>query len=314
MTLLTPEYLQTKKYTAKRDRAALAHGGAVQPGVWDGGDLKVSWTSGMNLGVAQGYALVKATNAGNLGLYHVQNDFLSTSVTIPPSHASLPRLDQVYILVNDSTDGGASDDTPQVLVAQGTATAGATLDNRNGAATLPANTLRLADVLVPAGAVALSVGAIRDRRSWARGIYRVAVRNANAGGGTNYTTASTSLVDIDATNLKGRFECSGNLIRVSLAGESAHSVANGRYIIAPTVDGALPDGSAADPFLFSSSATATFGDFRKPSWDIAPSAGSHLIGFAWFAVTAGTITLLARSDAPVQMIVEAILRPNVSND
>jgi hypothetical protein len=305
MTLITPEYLQTKKYSAKRDRLALAHGGSIQPGVWDSGDLKPTWSSAMNISLAPGFALVPANNSGNLGLYHIQNDAALT-VTLDPAHASLPRLDQVYILIDDSTDGAAADDNPQALKLTGTATTGATLDNRLGAAALPSNALRIADVLVPAAAGALSAAAVRDRRQWARGAYRLITRAA-----ADYTTGSGTAAAIDGTNLAPRIECSGNPVRLIIRGTATHNAASGTIVFYAYVDGAPVTGmqriAPTEPSV---------GGQRFPI-DIAfvftPPAGSHIIAPYW-SETGGTATLYAENTNGALVVeIEEFARQNAEN-
>jgi hypothetical protein len=65
--------------------------------------------------------------------------------------------------VRDSVFAGAFNDW-RLRVVAGTPTAGATLDNRNGAATLPNNSVLLADVLVAAANSSITDAEIRDRR------------------------------------------------------------------------------------------------------------------------------------------------------
>lgn len=307
MTLITPEFLRAKRYTALRDRLALEHGGPVQPGVWDAGDFKVTQrgTPSMNVDVAGGYALVDANNATNRGLYHVEND---AAVVVPftAAHATLPRLDQVFLVVNDSNDGGDAGDDPQLLVVDGTPTAGATLDNRTGFGTVPENALRLADVLVPAASTTVTTANIRDRRPWARGFWRKIVRNANAAAGSNYTTASTTLTAIDATNLAPRFECGGSDVRVTIAGGISPSVAaTMRFSV--DVDGALLDGvTTATGHAVHTQAAA----YNAPVVEliVTPSAGSHKLTPVW-STNAGTLTALAAATTPLVVAFEEILRP-----
>jgi hypothetical protein len=169
MALLTPEYLQTQTYSAQRDRAMLGDTG-LQEGVIGATDLKVSQRAAganMSVDIAAGTGWVKGDTVTRQGLYHTYNDAV-VNAAVTASHGSLPRIDQVGLRINDSTHGAGSD-TPALEVLAGTATSGATLDNRNGAATLPASWLRLADVLVPAGSSSVTNANIRDRRPWARG-------------------------------------------------------------------------------------------------------------------------------------------------
>lgn len=174
-----PEFLNAagKTYPAVRDRMILSHMGA-QAGVYTDIDFLTTWTSGMNLSVQFGDALIKATHPTlvNKGLYHINSD-AAVPVTIPAANASNPRIDQIVLTVQDpSFDPAVTNSTPLIQVLQGTPTPGATLNNRSGAvATLPPSSLRLADVLVPTAAAALSAASIRDRRTFARGIQKRAI-------------------------------------------------------------------------------------------------------------------------------------------
>lgn len=309
MALLTPEYLQTKKYTAKRDRLTLAHGGAIQPGVWDAGDLKPTWSSGMNISLAAGFGLVPANNSGNLGLYHVQNDAAFT-VTIPPAHASLLRLDQVYILIDDSTDGAAGDDNPQALVVQGAAQSGVTLDNRAGAATLPSNALRIADVVVGAGVSALSAAVVRDRRPWARGAFNVLSKSDGALSGLNQTSPTLLW-----TGFQQRYELSGAPLRVVFQpGYVQYSAGTN-----PTIEFAVYiDGAAAATSLRAFHQGTTGGSIFTGSPLVftlaAPPAGTRLIELRYVVAGASaSFAVGATATDPAEMVVEEIIRQNTNN-
>src|ERR1044072_1613218 len=167
-------------YAAIRDRLVLSHMG-VQKGVFGDTDFLVAPSSAMTLSVAAGDAMIQASHPtlSNRGLYHVNSD-ASEPITIPTSSPSNPRLDQIVLVVSDpSYDPALITSGPTIQVVQGTATAAPPLNNRTGAAaTLPPSSLRLADVLVPAGATTISAAQIRDRRPWARGNFKRVVYNA----------------------------------------------------------------------------------------------------------------------------------------
>lgn len=174
MTLLTPELLDTKTYGFEKLRYLL-QSTALQEGVIDPTDLKVvqrALGANMSVDVGAGRAFVQADSGTRNGLYHEVND-AAVNVVVIASNATNPRLDQVILEIHDSSDLGSADDTPQLYVLAGTPTAGATLDNRNGAAALPSNAIRLADILVPAASSSVVTANIRDRRQWARGVNAV---------------------------------------------------------------------------------------------------------------------------------------------
>lgn len=120
-------------------------------------------------------AWVRGDARGGQGLYAVDNidraaPTADTYVaqlndTITSNASGNPRLDQVVLEVLDQQHAGSSN-LAQIRVVAGTPTAAATLDNRNGAAALPANCLLLADVLVASGAASIVTADIRDRRAF----------------------------------------------------------------------------------------------------------------------------------------------------
>lgn len=310
MALITPEFLQSKTYPALRDRLAFQHGGNLQAGVWDPTDFKaVQRAAGANMSVdvGAGFALVQATGpASNKGLYHVQNDALinsASSFTWPASNGSNPRIDQLFVEINDSQDGADASDIPVLSVVQGTATSGATLDNRTGAGAAPANSLRLADVLIPAAASTITTANIRDRRPWVRGINWYYQRTS----GSYTTTSVASFVSIDAVNILPRFECSGFPIKISMIGRILN--AGGATYFTPVIDGAAVAAGTNDAY----SVDATDDGMPPPTMLVVPAAGSHTISVAW-RTQAGTSTWVGSAAAtPGAILIEEIIRPNASN-
>lgn len=312
MSLFTPEYLQTRQYSALRDRLAFEHGGRIQAGVWDPTDLKVSQRAAgatMTVDVGAGFALVPANSGSNDGLYHVQNDAV-VNVPITAAHATLPRIDQLVLTVNDSVHGGASSDVPLLTTVDGVATSGATIDNRTGAAALPSNTLRLADIFVGAAVTSITTTNIRDRRPWARGA-RWVIRNPTA---TNYALTSTSFADIDATNLAARIELGGIGGLIARAHFSAdHSVANGLFRIQAIDDGGLI-GATTEYMAFKAHETALglrsfFYEARFPQLP----AGSHRMRWRYVLDTAGTLRVYGGTLPSSVWSFEEDLRPSGNN-
>lgn len=131
--------------------------------------------TGLRVDIAAGAAWVKGDSGTpgmgiSQGLFSVVNDAaVANAVTLPAAHATNPRLDAIVLKVRDSSDLGSGADDAIFDYVQGTATAGATLLNRNGAAAIPNDCLHLADVLVPATATNLTAANVRDRRIPAHG-------------------------------------------------------------------------------------------------------------------------------------------------
>lgn len=127
-------------------------------------------------GVGEMVAWVRGSTRDGQGVYRVDNinraaptasTFLTQiTVDVPAAHASLPRLDIVVLRIIDSDHQGGATNTARVHVITGTATSGATLDNRTGAPAVPADAELLADILVPGGGSQINAGAIRDRRRY----------------------------------------------------------------------------------------------------------------------------------------------------
>lgn len=319
MALRTPFANDAKTYGFEWLRGMLEAG--LQQGVLNmggaGTDLKATVQTGtLRLDVAAGAALVKGTSGVaalglSQGLFMVINDAaITTAVTLASGHATLPRIDQICLKVEDSSDLGSGADQVTVVAVAGTATSGATLDNRNGAAALPANHFLLADQLVPAAASSLLAANTRDRRAWARGAYRRILRNANAAAGSNYTTTSTSAVAIDGTNLSPRIECSGVPVRVTLRGTTIYTATGGRVRYQHRVDGATIDGTleTAIPIVSAGDPHGT-----NIQWDLVPAAGSHVFAPYWRVDAANTGTLQANASDPAELVIEELVRQNVDN-
>ena len=315
MALKTPAFNDAKSYGFEWLRALLeTH---LQEGVFAAGDCKVTAAAagGMRVDVAAGMAAIKGDSGVpgtglSQGLYLVVNDAaIANALTFSASHATLPRLDQVVLRVRDSSDLGSGADDAVLEIVEGVATAGATLDNRTGAAALPNDRLRLADVLIPAASVAVAAGNVRDRRPWARGAYRRIIRNAI------YSTASSTRADIDAVNLKPRIECSGVPVRVTFRAPTYHSVASALYDIALAMDGAPLDGSTnADAWGGVAAPPASNIDWIERARDTQPAAGSHLFHPQFSTITAGTLNINGATAArATEFIVEEIVLQNADN-
>lgn len=148
-----------------------AFAGPLGEGVEGYEDLRVKPGAAVTtVDVQAGVGYVRGDGLTDQGLYRVRNDATKNSANFSAGgmaapHATKPRLDQICARVYDTDVDGSGSHKWVLVVVAGTAATGATLDNREGAATLPESTMLLADVLVPAGAAkALEAGDIRDRR------------------------------------------------------------------------------------------------------------------------------------------------------
>ena len=250
-----------------------------------------------------GSCVVQGDHVGSQGLYPVPPHTAVVNEAVTAAHATLPRIDQVVLELQDNTHDSSGGNLARVRVIAGTATSGATLDNRTGAAALPSSCMRLADVLVGAAVTSITTANCRDRRQWARGAYFSA--NDTSG---NATTGSTSFASVNAGT---RIECSGVPMRARIAGRTQHSAAGASMVLQPWVDGATAIASSGDVFLASPSAAFEEGWFSL-TVDFTPSAGSRLLTWA-FSTTAATMTLLRSVGSPLQMGFEEIVRSNAFN-
>lgn len=165
MTIIVPNYLQTQKYSAKKDRrvnsAEVMREGIVRKGHYEVTQRGAG--ANMSVDVAAGEAWVKGDSAGDQGYYHVVND-ATVNVAVTTANASKPRVDALVLKVNDSTEVGGSDEYKLEVIA-GTPETGATLANLKGAPTPGVTRLLLAYILVGAAATEIknaSIGGLAD--------------------------------------------------------------------------------------------------------------------------------------------------------
>lgn len=188
-----PLFLQTASYTAIDDRRFFQD--ALYPGIKSTGDFLVSLASGMQITIATGVAYVLGANVAEQGMYRVYKSTVGSNITVNAADGTNPRIDQVIIRVMDTDSDSSTYREARIECVPGTAAAGATLDNRTGAANLATLTessksvLRLADILVPAGAGSIIAGNIRDRRI-----------QCGRAGNTLYKGTATSTVSVTSTN------------------------------------------------------------------------------------------------------------------
>lgn len=239
-------------------------------------------------------------------LYTVAPHSAVVLLDITAAHATLPRVDQVILEVLDNVHDASGSSLARLRIVDGTATSGATLDNRLGATALPSNAIRLCDMLVDAngsGTVTMSNSKIRDRRPWARGAKYSVARTSG-----DYTTTSTSNTVLDSTNLNFRIECSGAPMRLSLLGRASNSGTN--YVYAEhRMDGAQISGLNTWIAQAGSGIPAAV-DYIA---EFTPTAGSHRFAPYW-SVGAGTGTLNATSGVPLVFAIEELVRQNAYNN
>ncbi len=125
--------------------------GSVFGGVIMGGDLALTApASGMSVNTAVGEAMVPGSSSSTQSVYYLRVS-AQTNISIAASNPSNPRIDLVCATINDQTYSGSTNNGV-IQVVTGTPTSGATLANPSGAPALPASSLFLGYVLVPANA------------------------------------------------------------------------------------------------------------------------------------------------------------------
>ena len=170
VALTTTWFLDGPTYNGqicRQDVAAMCYdtgtGGSVLPlgGVLQGGErMGVNAATGMQVTVNGGACIVPSGVSALQGAYRVIL-MQPATLTVATSDASNPRVDAVAVYVDDL---GTNSSQTFVEVFAGTPTAGANLDNLNGAPTLPDSCLLLAYILVPAGSTSVTSGNIQDQR------------------------------------------------------------------------------------------------------------------------------------------------------
>lgn len=301
-------WVTNKPVPFQRHRLSMA--ADVQEGVVAAGDYKATQRgagANMSVDVAIGQAFVAVDSGARNGLGFVYSDALE-NIAVGASDATNPRLDQLVLQWNDSSiPAGVGGDTPTLRVVAGVPTAGATLDTRNGAAALPADAVRLADILVPAASTSVVTANIRDRRPWARGLYQ---RQTVTTG--DVSTTSTVYAAISPSL---RVECSGAPLRITARVGLRHSVGSAFVLLIPHVDGVTVDGITTAAFwqrIMASVASTTAKVVE--SHDSIPAAGSHLVELGMATVTAGTMTANASNASnPTILTVEELVRQTADN-
>jgi hypothetical protein len=154
-------FLQGSTYSAEVLRhvfgTLLARGaniGSIVGGLVNATDMQVTAGSGMQVLVGTGEAWINGTSVSTQGGY-LGRVTSSTALAISASDESNPRIETIIAQVKDKAMAGG-EETFTVSVVVGTAESGATLANKKGAGAVPASSLVLAYVLVPAKAVTIS--------------------------------------------------------------------------------------------------------------------------------------------------------------
>lgn len=158
MTLRTPpSWEQNASHPAENDRLTTQALWATT-GIINAASLAVTENSpvGMSVRVASGWAAIVGTTQPNMGAYVAYND-ATVTLTITTANPSNPRIDLICATINDSYYSGVTDNVAFQVI-PGTP-AGSPV-----APALPANSIGLAQITVPAAAVSITSGNIADLR------------------------------------------------------------------------------------------------------------------------------------------------------
>lgn len=158
MTLRTPpSWEQNASHPAENDRLTTQALWATT-GIINSASLEVTPNSpvGMSVVVAEGWAAVVGTTQPDMGTYVAYND-AAVTLTITTANPSNPRVDLICLTINDSYYSGSTDNVVFQVIA-GTP-AGSPV-----APSLPANSISLAEVTVPAATTTITSGNITDTR------------------------------------------------------------------------------------------------------------------------------------------------------
>lgn len=247
-----------------------------------------------------GGALVQGDSVGGQGLYYVHQASAAINELIAAADPSNPRLDSVILRVQDDVHDGGAFAQAVVQVLTGTPNGATTMSNRVGAASVPASSLLLADVLVGAAASSITNSAIRDRRKWARGAFARVTD----------TTSDITLSTLAGVGSTYRLECSGTPMRVVIEGLFNTSAAL-QLSTALFMDGS----SVATPHLSKAYAgpAALNGLNFHSEWVFTPAAGSHTFQLA-AGQSGATVTLKRVANSALNYTFEEIVRQDALNN
>lgn len=302
-----PQFLTARSnvYTAQDLRAP--YGDIIQGGIVGSTSFKVAQrASGADKSVDVGasgifnVAWVKGTSTTDQGLYRVPSDGV-LNVDIASNSSGNPRIDQVYLAVGDQESAG-SNNKAFLGVVTGTATTGATLDNRSGAGALPADSIRLADILLASGYSTVTNSVIRDRRPWARGARCIFADTA----GDWVTTATSPGVSAASGRYTRRLEIVSGLVIISYL---VRGIANSGTIV--LAGGGKVDGSALGAAGGVVLGTTGYDNlwFEQPA---TVTVGSRLLDVYTY-VTSGQANFVADGSAPSYVEYREVTQENAHN-
>ncbi len=285
MTVTPPFPVSTLGVPAEYVRGVVAD--SLLPGVIDPTSFAITTPASNKISIYPGWAVIPSSYGG--GSYYVRSDAAIVRTTSPPASGNV-RVDQVIAFVRDDTlDGSGYADWDirlftggEVALAQSDP---AELNYRSGAAldaTLPASSIRLADLYVTTSGVTVC-----DRRPWARGAFvRQNITNA---AGNGWTLGLAPLVSGFGNPFY--IECQGILpLRLNLNCVLLEPSGGDKDILLyPVIDGVAADLAGTGPVAF----RLALGEQRMlvMSWDLNVSAGRHKIVWNGISNPAGAFVI-----------------------
>ena len=278
-------------------------------GLVTAGDLSVAATGTPSMGVTIGVgrvwipgtnlANVTGGNFSNQAMYYMQNDATITR-TVNTSDPTNPRIDVVYAVVNDQNYAGTLNNA-DILIAAGVPTAGATYPTN--APGLPANSIALAWINVPAGASSIlnsNITAIKSQLvAPATGLVQQSLQTA----GTSFSSATEQqIASVSAYLIAGRTYRICASIDASANGANTYVTYRLKY---GNTGGITGTNTRAFTAAYAVSGTGQSYDITGQAFT-APSTGlSTCVITGQIAVgTSNTVTAPSSTPAPLSIFVE----------
>jgi hypothetical protein len=275
--------------------------GALTAAAWKVSERGAGATMTVDIAANAGGFLVQGDAITHQGLYYVAPHGAVINLDATASHSTNPRIDSVFLRVRDNQHDGSTNNDALVDYVAGTATSGATLDNRTGAPALPSGAARLADILVPAASSSVTNANIRDRRAMANGAYYrgVSASNLAGSGGASVQTPTNCSTRLELSGVPVRASVRHGMINLGGSGVASYGIHVLLRVDTVTVtEFAYPAVLAgADDYRLHVAAGYSTG--------FVPTAGSRLVDFSFsldnVAVASQTIK------APFELIIEELV-------
>jgi hypothetical protein len=240
-------------------------------------------------------AIVQGDAVTGQGPYGIPPHSAPINEVVAAAHATLPRIDTVMLELFDNQHDAFGQNLARVRVVAGTATAGATLDNRLGAPSLSTSAMPVADILVDAAATTITTAKVRDTRPKRRGKCIIATEE------TRTNTAYGLLTTEDV--VRGIVLPADGLIRVGYQAEWKESVAGAAsaelFIGANGIKGGFAGLASPSAIPASINSANNYVVLSSHAYGIASLNGALLTGAYTGDVTTGQVVAGARPNPTV---------------